>query len=323
MSYQRRLSAMVSAPIDLLESRLGALLPSEDKAPQPLHRAMRYAVLGGGKRVRPRLLLAVAAASAPGTPRADEIELALHAACAIELVHCASLVHDDLPCFDDAAERRGRPTVHVRFGEPLAILAGDALLCLSFEALASAPATRPARLLGITRVLCAATGSREGIIGGQGIEPESMRPGTVERYHAMKTAALFRAAATAGALAVGAPDAAGWGEVGERLGLAFQLADDLYDIGSGSALEGKAAQRDLSRGQPNAALTYGESWAREQVRALYCDARARAERLARDPQGARELLEQVAGALVRLARIDLPAEAAPMQESEPLQAAAG
>lgn len=288
---------------DLLEERLQALLPDSDTAPQVLHRAMRHAVFPGGKRLRPRLLLRVSAACA-----ADEAEmdLAMRAACAVELVHSASLVHDDLPCFDDASVRRGRPTVHKFYGEPLAVLTGDALLTLAFEVLADTPPRLARRALRIVRLLGQATGSREGIIGGQSLEqgaPDVSKKGLANavpvppdllgRYHAMKTAALFRLAAEAGATAAGATDFSAWGEVGQYLGLAYQLADDLCDAYGSASIAGKPVHRDADLGRPNAALLIGESYSRTRLNALIDQALQRTRALAAEPNPLVQLIEEL------------------------------
>src|SRR5689334_21360087 len=211
-----------------LERRLAALVTDDARGSCQLHPAMRHALLSGGKRLRPRLVLAVARSCAAA---GDEIELALRAACAVELVHAASLVHDDLPCFDDAATRRGQPTVHVRFGEPSAVLAGDALLTLAFEVLADAPPSLSRPALELVRLLALAVGAREGIIGGQALElaPDDSQDSDgrrrLERYHAGKTAALFRFAAQSGAVAARAVATDPWADVGRLVGLAHQAAD--------------------------------------------------------------------------------------------------
>lgn len=291
---------------DLLEQRLDALLPPAEKDPQPLHRAIRYAVFSGGKRLRPRLLIAVAAACEAGPV---EIELVLNAACAVEFLHSASLIHDDLPVFDDAPERRGRPTVHVLFGEPLAILAGDALLSRAYEVIAESPSRLAHRALGIIRLLGAAAGSREGIIGGQSMEqfvqteaatsPSGDKsskpvftPDMVDRYHAMKSAALFRLAAMAGALASGSENRLGWAKVGHYLGMAFQLADDLCDVSGQAATAGKPVGRDAALGRPNAALVHGQNETRSRMEVLFQKANTLAASLVAEPRPLIDLLDQ-------------------------------
>ncbi|MCS6912651.1 MAG: polyprenyl synthetase family protein [Myxococcales bacterium] len=292
------LAPPLSLPLEPLEERLEALLPSEAEAPQALHRAMRYAVFSGGKRIRPRLLLTVAAACAA---EPIEFELALHAACSVEFIHSASLIHDDLPAFDDAHMRRGRPTVHVLFGEAIAILAGDALLTRAFEVLAEAPARLARRALRIVRLLGQATGSREGLIGGQGLE-ESPHPDVLDRYHAMKTAALFRVATEAGATAAGAADTAAWAEVGHCLGLAYQLADDLCDACGTEHTAGKPVRRDVALGRPNAVALLGEEATRLRLEELLRQARTQAEGLAVDPGPITTMLDELTTYFLRTTR---------------------
>lgn len=286
-----------------LEEKLRALLPSLEASPQALHRAMWHAVFPGGKRVRPRLLLTVAEACAAD---AAELDLAMHAACAVELIHSASLVHDDLPCFDDASLRRGHPTVHKAYGEAMAVLAGDALLTRAFEILAESPPRLARRALRIVKLLAQATGSQEGIIGGQSLEqspgtrpskapPLPMAPELLGRYHAMKTAALFRLAAAAGATAAGATDAEAWGEVGQNLGLAFQLADDLCDAFGSAVVAGKPVRRDAALGRPNAAALVGESSSRARMNELLSRALEQTRALAVDPTPLIRLIEDLSG----------------------------
>jgi geranylgeranyl diphosphate synthase type II len=296
-----------SAELDPLEEFLSSILPDADTAPMALHRAMRHAVFPGGKRIRPRLLLTVAAACAADEA---ELELAMHAACAIELIHSASLVHDDLPCFDDARQRRGRPTVHMIYGEPLAVLAGDALLTRAFELMAETSPRLARRALRIVRLLGQATGSREGIIGGQSLEQSAhanrspagtlgFAPDILDRYHAMKTAALFRLAAEAGATAAGATDAPAWAEVGQCLGLAYQLADDLCDTCGSQEAAGKPVRRDVDLGRPNAVVATGEQLTRTRLQGLLDQALARTAALAAEPKPLVSLIEELSGHFMR------------------------
>lgn len=296
-----------SAQLDPLEEFLSSILPDADTAPTALHRAMRHAVFPGGKRIRPRLLLTVAAACAAGEA---ELELAMHAACALELIHSGSLVHDDLPCFDDARQRRGRPTVHMIYGEPLAVLAGDALLTRAFELMAETSPRLARRALRIVRLLGQATGSREGIIGGQSLEQSEhaagppagtlgFAPDILDRYHAMKTAALFRLAAEAGATAAGATDASAWAEVGQCLGLAYQLADDLCDTCGSQEAAGKPVRRDIDLGRPNAVVATGEQPTRTRLQALLDQALSRTAALAAEPKPMVSLIEELSGHFMR------------------------
>jgi geranylgeranyl pyrophosphate synthase len=215
--------AECAAAVDGLLDR--AVPPSEEE-PQRLHQAMRHLLFPGGKRLRPAL--ACAAAGAMGAPQ----EAALPMAAAVELVHTYSLVHDDLPCMDDDDTRRGRPTVHVAFGEALAVLAGDALLAAAFEVLASAEASAAHRLAALAE-LAQAAGSRQ-LVGGQADDLAATTPRdreTVESVHRRKTAALISAAVVGGGILGGGDDAAlrRLRRFGRAVGLGFQIADDLLD----------------------------------------------------------------------------------------------
>lgn len=218
-------------------------------APPLLARALAYAVFPGGTRLRPRLCLAVAGACGDHDPA-----LADAAAAAIELLHCASLVHDDLPAFDDAAMRRGKPSVHRQYGEPIAVLAGDALIVLAFEALAHAATKSPGRLAPVTLIVARSVGMPNGIAAGQAWECEPSPP--LGDYQRAKTGALFAAATAAGAAAAG-HDIVGWRLLGERLGEAYQVADDIRDVESSPEELGKPVGRDVALGRPSAVTQYG------------------------------------------------------------------
>jgi geranylgeranyl diphosphate synthase, type II len=218
-------------------------------APRQLAAALEYATFPGGARIRPRLCLAVAAACGDGDPA-----LADAAAVAIELLHCASLVHDDLPCFDDAGTRRGKPSVHRAFGEPLAILAGDALIVLAFETLARGAVKAPERLPGLISIVARAAGTPSGIVAGQAWESEP-KP-DLAAYHQAKTASLFAAATLCGAYAAGLAHAP-WRRLGELLGEAYQVGDDLRDVVSSAAELGKPVGRDEALLRPSAARELG------------------------------------------------------------------
>ncbi|CAE7844327.1 crtE [Symbiodinium necroappetens] len=218
-------------------------------APPKLAAALRHAVFPGGARVRPQLSLAVARACGDDTPALSDA-----AAAAIELLHCASLVHDDLPCFDDAELRRGKPTVHAVYGEPLGLLAGDALIVLAFESLAQAGAAMPQRLPALSVTVARAVGVPGGLVAGQAWESEP-RP-DLARYQRAKTGALFVAASVAGAVAAGA-DPGPWRGLGERLGEAYQIADDLRDALCTPEELGKPVGRDAALGRPSAVAEFG------------------------------------------------------------------
>jgi len=235
-------------------------------APPLLAAAMRHAVFPKGARVRPRLCLAVAAACGDDNPEATDA-----AACAIELLHCASLVHDDLPCFDDAATRRGKPSVHAAYGSPLAVLAGDALIVLSFQLLAWGTAKTPARLAPLVLTIAQAVGMPNGIAAGQAWESEPKPDLAV--YQRAKTGALFSAATIAGAAAAGA-DPQAWRGLGEALGEAYQVADDLLDAVANPDECGKPVGRDAALGRPSAVTAYGVEGALDLLESLAAQAAA-------------------------------------------------
>lgn len=217
--------------------------------PPRLAAAMQAAVFPKGARVRPRLCHAVAAACGDDEPAATDA-----AGAAIELLHCASLVHDDLPCFDNAKLRRGRPSVHAAFGEPLAVLAGDALIVLAFENLARVECS-PQRLTRLIRTVGGAVGVPHGIVAGQAWECEPTID--LSHYHRSKTGALFAAATVAGAAAAGHDNPEAWRILGEKIGEAYQVADDIRDAASDEEEAGKPVGQDVAHGRPNAVLQFG------------------------------------------------------------------
>jgi geranylgeranyl diphosphate synthase type II len=238
-------------PTSRIEQALTAALARAEtpECPAGLVAAMRHAVFPRGARVRPRLTLAVAAACGEDHPAVTDA-----AACAIELLHCASLVHDDLPCFDNADIRRGRPTVHRAFGEPLAVLAGDALIVLAFQTLAAGVAAVPMRLASLVLSIGRAVGLPSGIIAGQAWECEP--DVNLAQYQRQKTGALFVAASVAGAASTGA-EAEPWRALGAWLGEAYQIADDIRDCTGEAAALGKPTGRDVALGRPSAVLEFG------------------------------------------------------------------
>jgi geranylgeranyl diphosphate synthase, type II len=220
-------------------------------APPRLVAAVYHSVFPAGGRVRPELCIRVAMACGE-----DQPELTDGVAAAIELLHCASLVHDDLPCFDAAPMRRGQPSTHRAFGEPLAVLAGDELIIVAFETLAEAASAAPHRLGRLVRTLGRGVGLPGGIVAGQGWESEPSIPATL--YRRAKTGALFEAAAVGGALAAGVrEDAEVWRAFGQRMGEAYQVADDVLDVMSTAANAGQPVGRDESLGRPNVVCDMG------------------------------------------------------------------
>jgi geranylgeranyl diphosphate synthase type II len=229
-------------------------------APPLLAAALRYSVFPGGHRIRPQLCLAIAEACGDSDPAAADA-----AAAAIELLHCASLVHDDLPCFDDADIRRGKASVHAEFGEPLAVLAGDALIVLAFETLGRGTLGTPRRLAPLLSIVAGAVGSPNGIVAGQAWECEAAV--SLSDYQRAKTGALFVAATAAGAAAAGM-DPAPWRMLGAKLGEAYQVADDLRDILCDEAELGKPIGQDAARLRPNAASQLGIGGAKNRLEDL-------------------------------------------------------
>jgi geranylgeranyl diphosphate synthase type II len=217
--------------------------------PPKLASALHYATAPGGARIRPTILMSVAMACGDDRP-----EVSNASAAALELIHCASLVHDDLPCFDDADTRRGKPSVHRAYSEPLAVLAGDSLIVLAFEILARQSALAPERVAQLIITLSQRTGMPGGICAGQAWESESEVD--LKAYHQAKTGALFIAATQMGAIAAG-QEAEPWFELGDRIGEAFQVADDLRDALYDSDTLGKPAGQDDLHGRPNAVTQLG------------------------------------------------------------------
>lgn len=227
--------------------------------PPRLVAAMRHAVFPRGARIRPRLCLAVAMACGDEEPSSSTA-----AAAAIELLHCASLVHDDLPCFDDADTRRGLPTVHKAFGECLAVLTGDALIVLAFQTMARISPT-PRNLGNLLLSISAGVGTPSGIVAGQAWECETVVD--LSNYHRLKTGALFAAATMAGAAAAAA-DPADWRALGEKIGEAFQVADDIRDVTDTSTELGKPSGRDAALGRPSAVHELGLQGALQRLEQL-------------------------------------------------------
>lgn len=258
-----------------VEKALRDSVPPASAKPATIHRAMRYSLLAGGKRLRP--VLCCAAAEACGGTARD----AMPAACAVELVHTYSLVHDDLPCMDDDDLRRGRPTSHKVFGEGVAVLAGDALLTRAFEVLAAARPRARHTAAGLVAELARAAGSR-GLIAGQvaDLEAEGRRPSEPTLYfiHAAKTGMLLRAALKLGGMCAGATAArlAALDRFGFALGLAYQIQDDILDATQSAEKLGKTAGKDAAAGKVTFPALFGlersrelsEHWTDEAVRAL-------------------------------------------------------
>ena len=262
-------SAWLSERAQHVEQVLARVLPQEDAVPARLHRAMRYSVLGGGKRVRAALVYAAAhACRSPLSTQPDaERDWAQDlAAAAVELVHAYSLVHDDLPCMDDDVLRRGRPTVHVQFDEATALLAGDALQPLAFDLLAQMPIAPPLIVQAI-RDLAQAAGSL-GMAGGQAIDLESVGKAltqqALQQMHVLKTGALLGASVSLGGLAGGATaqQRSALDAYSEAMGLAFQVIDDVLDVTADSSQLGKTPGKDAAANKPTYVTLMGLAQAR-------------------------------------------------------------
>ncbi|HEY7302672.1 MAG TPA: farnesyl diphosphate synthase [Bryobacteraceae bacterium] len=253
----------LSEQVPLIDRALNEWVPEEDVAPVSIHRAMRYSLFAGGKRIRP--ILAIAAARAV-SDSPDGVE---NAACTLELIHTYSLIHDDLPALDNDDLRRGRPTCHKVFGDAIAILAGDALLTLAFEVLSRLRHVNADRKIRLVDELSRSAGTVGGMIAGQvnDIEGERRHPTAhlLESIHRAKTGALLRASVRLGAIYAGAmeDELAALSSYGEHVGLAFQIIDDVLDVEESSEALGKTAGKDEAQQKITFPAVYGLARSRE------------------------------------------------------------
>jgi geranylgeranyl diphosphate synthase, type II len=251
-----KLPAFFEEDLQLVDTTLRKLLPGENAQPASIHEAMRYSVFAGGKRIRPILCVETARIFA------SDITPALHPACAIEFIHTYSLIHDDLPALDNDDLRRGKPTCHKKFGDAIAILAGDALLTLAFETLGKAP-VEPVRRVEMVKEIATSAGTLNGMVGGQvadlEAEGQGVGPEMLEYIHRSKTAALIRASITAGAICAGAADedVTRLRHFGETIGWAFQVTDDILDVEESSAALGKTAGKDVAQQKATYPAVFG------------------------------------------------------------------
>jgi geranylgeranyl diphosphate synthase, type II len=276
-----------------VDAELERVVPVAASRPSVIHRAMRHSLFAGGKRLRPILLWAAAEAVAGEAPRA------VRPACALELVHTYSLIHDDLPALDNDDFRRGVPTCHKVFGEALAILAGDALLTRAFQVLAEDDETSPRRRIALVAQLAAAAGTVDGMIGGQveDLEAEG-QPLDADRLHYIhrsKTGALLRASVVMGGIYACADESAseGLSEYGRLIGLAFQIVDDILDVTADSATLGKTAGKDIQQGKATFPALYGIEDSRRRARDHYEAALAALDPLGENALRLRQIAERV------------------------------
>ena len=247
----------LAARIAIIDRALDAWVPAETVEPETIHRAMRYSLFAGGKRIRPILCMAASDVVRPEAPGVAE------AAATLEMIHTYSLIHDDLPALDNDDLRRGQPTNHKVFGEAMAILAGDSLLTLAFQVLGSLGHVDASARSALVLELASASGTVRGMIGGQvhDIEGEGQVPsaGLLDKIHRAKTGALLRASVRMGAIYAGASpaDLASLSEYGEHAGLAFQIVDDILDIEESSEALGKTAGKDLHQQKITFPAVYG------------------------------------------------------------------
>ncbi|HVG18126.1 MAG TPA: farnesyl diphosphate synthase [Blastocatellia bacterium] len=273
MNARESITDYLARRADEVNLWLECFVPSEMIPPRQLHRAMRYSLLAGGKRLRPALVLAAGEAFG-----ADADEL-MPAACAIEMIHTYSLIHDDLPAMDNDDLRRGRPTCHKAFGEAVAILAGDALLTQAFRVLASdSPGRDPERQVRVIREIATAAGTVDALIGGQMADIENegkqVAPPALEYIHRSKTGAMICTSVVVGGVIAGATE----GQVGklraygERVGLAFQIADDILDVVSTSEQLGKTPGKDQAAHKATYPALYGVAASEAKARQLVDEA---------------------------------------------------
>jgi len=274
----------------LIDYKLDHLIPPETEAPAQVHAAIRWSVFAGGKRFRPALLLAT------GRTFGADLEDLLRTACALELIHTYSLIHDDLPSMDDDELRRGRPTCHIKFGEATAILAGDALQALAFQTIAEDARLAPALRVQLITEIARAAATPEGMVAGQALDLEAesrdVSGQELERIHRLKTGALIRAAARCGAIIAGAnqDELAAITEYAANLGLLFQITDDLLDVTSTVEDLGKTPGKDARSRKATYPALYGIEATRARLKSEHRAACEALERIDRSP----ELLRSIA-----------------------------
>ena len=281
--------------VDRVEHALDRLMPLPDVVPERLHQAMRYSVMGGGKRVRAGLVYACASASGQ-LDRTSDSTLDM-AACAVELIHAYSLIHDDLPCMDNDVLRRGKPTVHVAFDEACALLAGDAMQPLAFKWLTEMD-IEPSRMAQAVHTLAVASGS-QGMAGGQAIDLDSVGQQLslekLELMHTLKTGALLAASVSLGAIVADAPphQRVCLDQYGQAMGLAFQVVDDILDVTEDATQLGKTSGKDAANNKPTYVSLLGLADARALADDLHVKALAALEPLGQDADLLRSMADYI------------------------------
>jgi geranylgeranyl diphosphate synthase type II len=257
------LKEFLAEEVRRVDTALDRLTPPESTHPATIHRAMRYSLFAGGKRIRPLLCLQSAVAVSNGTATISNQTAALHAGCALEMIHTYSLIHDDLPALDNDDFRRGKPTCHKVFGEAMAILAGDALFTLAMQTLARIEALATPAKIRLIDELAFASGTVDGMIGGQvtDLEGEKQAPTAelLDSIHRAKTGALLKASVRMGGICAGGDSTqiAALSRYGEHVGLAFQIVDDILDVEESSEALGKTAGKDAAQGKITFPAVYG------------------------------------------------------------------
>jgi geranylgeranyl pyrophosphate synthase len=290
---EREVAAELARYRELVDARLDCLVPEEEAEPRSVHSAIRWSLFAGGKRFRPILLLAT------GRAFGARIDVLLDAACALELIHTYSLIHDDLPSMDDDDLRRGRPTCHVRFGEGVAILAGDALQTLAFQSIAEDEKLKPDVRVRLIIELARASGTPAGMVAGQAhdLDAESrvVSGDELERIHRLKTGALISCAARSGAIIAGA-SRAGLESVtrySAALGLLFQITDDLLDVIATAEDLGKTPGKDARSRKATYPALYGLDATRERAQTAFNQACAALEEIEKPTQALRAIARLV------------------------------
>ena len=288
-------AAFLAAEQSRIDQALDQFTPPESDNPATIHKAVRYSLFAGGKRIRPILCLEAAAAVSDDAPGA------MNAACAVEMIHTYSLIHDDLPALDNDDYRRGKLTCHKVFGEAMAILAGDALFTLAIQTLAIIDGLAAERKIELVKTLSFASGTVEGMIGGQviDIESEGHTPGAelLDDIHRAKTGALIEASVRMGAITAGADKAElkALSCYGRHVGLAFQIVDDILDVEESSEALGKTAGKDAAQGK----ITFPAVYGLERSRSMAEEERAAAHEALAAFGSRAERLRQIADVIVR------------------------